>query len=196
MSSHQGGNSMKIRRTAAVTLTAAALALLPSAAFGYGAADYSNTGTASTTTPTVGQPFTITVQGPANTPVIITVTTNPASIPDAAITIAGTKALTKTTSASGAVSFSVTLSQPGTYTAIITDGVSGEALSTQTFVVPGPAAGGAGSAAGTGGSSSRGWLSQTGSDPLPIALGAGALLAAGAGAAVYARQRRQTAGSD
>ena len=64
---------MKIRRTAAVTLTAAALALRPSAAFGYGAADYSNTGTASTTTPTVGQPFTITVQGPANIPVIITV---------------------------------------------------------------------------------------------------------------------------
>ncbi|KSW28900.1 hypothetical protein [Cellulomonas sp. B6] len=184
---------MKIRRTAAVTVTAAALALLPSAAFGYGAADYTNTGTASTTTPTVGTPFTITVQGPANTPVIITVTTNPASIPDAAITIAGTKALTKTTSASGAVAFSVTLAEPGTYTAIITDGVSGEALSTQVFVVPGPAAGGTGSAPGAGGSSG-GWLSQTGSDPVPIALGAGALLAAGAGAAVYARQRRRAAG--
>ena len=179
---------MKIRRTAAVTVTAAALALLPSAAFGYGAADYTNTGTASTTTPTVGTPFTITVQGPANTPVIITVTTNPASIPDAAITIAGTKALTKTTSASGAVSFSVTLSQPGTYTAIITDGVSGEALSTQVFVVPGPAAGGAGtSGPGTG------WLSQTGANSVPIALGAGALLAAGAAGVVYANKRRHAA---
>jgi hypothetical protein len=183
---------MKIRRTAAVTVTAAALALLPSAAFGYGAADYTNTGTASTTTPTVGTPFTITVQGPANTPVIITVTTNPASIPDAAITIAGTKALTKTTSASGAVAFSVTLAEPGTYTAIITDGVSGEALSTQVFVVPGPAAGGTGggTAAAATGSGSR-WLSETGADALPVALGAGALLVAGAGAAVVARQRRK-----
>lgn len=180
---------MKIRRTVATAVTAAVLALAPTAAFAYGAADYTNRGTASDTTPAVGQSFTITVEGPGNTPVNLTVTSNPASIPDSAISIAGTRTATKTTAANGVATFTVTLSQAGTYTAVVTDGVSGEVLSTQTFTVAAAAAGGAG--AGT--AAAAGQLSATGSNALPIALGAGALVAAGAGALVVANKRRQDA---
>ncbi len=173
---------MKIRRTAAIAVTAAALALAPSAAFGYGAEDYTNLGTASTATPVIGTSFTITVVGPVNTPVLLTITTNPTSIPDSAITIAGTRSLTKNTDATGTAVFTVTLTQAGTYTAVATDGVSGEVLSTQTFVIA--AASGTGTSAG---------LSATGSNSLPIALGAGALLAAGAAGVVFANKRRTAA---
>lgn len=169
---------MKIIRTVVTAAIAGALALAPTAAFGYGAADYTNTGTASTTTPVVGSSFSITVAGPGNTPVVLTVTTNPTSLPDSAITIAGTKSLTKTTNASGAAVFTVTLSQVGAYTAVVTDGVSGQVLSTQTFTVAGAAAAG-------------GQLSATGSNALPIALGAGALVLIGAGGLAYANKRRQ-----
>ena len=176
---------MKIRRTVATAVTAAAIALAPTAAFAYGAEDYTNTGTVSDTTPALGSPFTVSVQGPANTPVTLTITTNPASIPDSAITIAGTRSLTKNTDASGAAAFSVTISQGGSYTAVVVDGVSGEVLSTQTLAV---AAGSDGSAAAT-----EGDLAVTGSSALPIALGAGALVVAGAGALVIANKRRQGA---
>ncbi|SFK18361.1 LPXTG cell wall anchor domain-containing protein [Cellulomonas sp. KH9] len=176
---------MKIRRTVATAVTAAALALAPTAAFAYGAEDYTNTGTVSDTTPALGTPFTVTVQGPANTPVTLTITTNPASIPDSAITIAGTRSATKNTDAAGAAAFSVTISQGGSYTAVVVDGVSGEVLSTQTLAVDG--ATGAGGAASGG----AGDLAVTGSNALSIALGAGALLLAGAGGVVLAKKRRE-----
>lgn len=170
---------MNIRRTALVAAAAAALVLAPSAAMAYQAGDYSNKGSISDTTPAVGQSFTVTVTGPANTPVTLTITSNPSSIPDSAITIAGTKSLTKTTNASGTAVFTVTLSQPGTFTLVATDGVSGAVLSTQTVSVA--AAAGAAGAAGT--------LSSTGTNALPIALGAGALVLVGAGGVVVARRR-------
>lgn len=178
---------MKIIRTVVTAAIAGALALAPTAAFGYGAADYSNLGTASTTTPVVGQPVTITVQGPPGANVILTFTTNPASIPDSRIQIAGTRSLTKTADGAGSIVFTATLLEAGTYTGVVTDAVSGEVLSTQTFVVraapgatPTPAAAG-------------GQLSATGSNALPIALGAGALVLLGAGGVVYANKRRQGA---
>ncbi|MBO3088797.1 LPXTG cell wall anchor domain-containing protein [Cellulomonas dongxiuzhuiae] len=174
---------MKISRTVATAVLAGALALSPAVAFAYGAEDYTNTGTASDTTPAVGESFTITVTGPANTAVVLTVTSNPTSLPDSAISIAGTRSLTKNTDAAGTAVFTVTLTQPGSYTAVVTDGVSGEVLSTQTFSV---AATGPGASASAGGQ-----LSATGSNALPIALGAGALLLAGAGGVVYAKKRRQ-----
>ncbi|KQR12063.1 hypothetical protein ASF78_12880 [Cellulomonas sp. Leaf334] len=117
----------------------------------------------------------MTVTGPPNTPVGLTITSNPASIPDSAITIAGTKSLTKTTNASGTAVFTVTLSQAGTFTLVATDGVSGAVLSSQAVTVAG--------AAGSGN------LSSTGSNALPIALGAGALVLIGAGGVVMARRR-------
>ena len=174
---------MKISRTVASAVLAGALALSPTVAFAYGASDYTNTGTASDTTPAVGESFTITVTGPASTPVVLTITSNPASLPDSAITIAGTRSLTKNTDAAGNAAFTVTLNQAGTYTAVVTDGVSGEVLSTQTF---GVAAGAGGTAAASGSD-----LAVTGSSTLPLALGAGALLIAGAGGVVYAKKRRE-----
>ncbi|MBD7917218.1 immunoglobulin domain-containing protein [Cellulomonas sp. Sa3CUA2] len=176
---------MKISRTVATAAIAGALALAPTAAFAYGASDYTNTGTASDTTPAVGQSFTITVQGPGNTPVVLTITSNPASIPDSAISIAGTRSATKTTNAAGSAVFTVTLAQAGTYTAVVTDGVSGEVLSTQTFTVA-AATGGTATASGSG-------LAVTGSSTLPIALGAGALVLVGAGGVAYASKRRKSA---
>jgi LPXTG-motif cell wall-anchored protein len=176
---------MKISRAVATAAIAGALALAPTAAFGYGASDYTNTGTLSDTTPALGESFTITVVGPANTPVMVTLTSNPASIPDAAMQLAGTRSLTKTTNASGVSIFTVTLSQPGTYTGVVTDVASGAVLSTQTVVIAAPTAA---AAAATG---TR--LSATGSNAVPIALGAGALLLVGAGGVVYAKKRRQVA---
>ncbi|MBO3096356.1 peptidase [Cellulomonas dongxiuzhuiae] len=177
---------MKISRTVATAVIAGALALAPTAAFAYGAADYTNTGTVSDTTPAVGESFSITVVGPGNTPVALTITSNPASIPDSAIQIAGTRSLTKTTNAAGTAVFTVTLAQAATYTAVVTDSVSGEVLSTQTFSAS-ATAGGAAAASG-------GQLSATGSNALPLAMGAGALLLAGVGGVVYANRRRQGAG--
>ncbi|WP_456844270.1 LPXTG cell wall anchor domain-containing protein [Cellulomonas sp. P5_C6] len=154
---------MKIRRTALVAFAAVALALVPSAAMAYGSGDYSNKGTVSDTTPAAGVPFSVTVVGPPNTSVTLTIAGG-----------SGTKTLTATTNASGTATFSVTLSQAGTYTLVVTDTASGAVLSTQTVTV-----------AGTSDT-----LSSTGSNALPIALGAGALVLVGAGGVVIARRRQ------
>ena len=84
-----------IRRNILTVAAAAALVLAPTAAFGYGGTDYTDKGTVSDTTPAIGQSFTVTVKGPANASVTLTITSNPASIPDSAITIAGTKSLAR-----------------------------------------------------------------------------------------------------
>lgn len=170
---------MRVRRAVASAAIVGALVLSPSVAFGYGAEDYTDTGTASTTTPAAGQSFTITVVGPPGADVTLTITSS-GNIPDSAIQIAGTKSLTRTTDAAGSAVFTVTLSQAGTYTAVVTDAASGEVLSTQTFQV-------AGSVAEAPGAD----LSSTGSEVLPLALGAGAVLVLGAGAVAYANKRRQ-----
>lgn len=172
---------MKFRRVVAAVSAAAAIALVPTAAFAYGAGDYSNKGTVSTTSPAAGTPFTVTVQGPANTSVTLTITSNPSSLPDSAITIAGTKSLAKTTNASGVATFTVTLAQSGTFTLVVTDTASGAVLSTQAVTV-------AGSTSTTAGS-----LASTGSNVLPFALGGGALVLVGAGAIVVARRRSANA---
>lgn len=157
---------MKIRRTALVAFAAVALALVPSAAMAYGAGDYSNDGTVSDTTPAAGVPFTVTVVGPPNTAVTLTIA-GPGGF---------TQTLQLTTNASGTAVFSVTLSAAGTYTLVVTDTASGAVLSSQTVTVAGAA-------------SSTGSLSSTGSNALPIALGAGALVVVGAGGVVLARRR-------
>ncbi|HEY0215749.1 MAG TPA: peptidase, partial [Cellulomonas sp.] len=159
------------RRTLTTAAAAAALVLVPTAAFGYGADDYSDTGSVSDTTPTVGQAVTVTVQGPANSPVTLTITSNPASLPDSAIEIAGTRSLTKTTDAGGNAAFSVTYNAgSASYTIVAIDATSGAVLSTQTVSV------GTVAAAAVAADPSGSGLAVTGSDALPIALGAGALL--------------------
>ncbi|GIG38801.1 hypothetical protein Cph01nite_05630 [Cellulomonas phragmiteti] len=179
---------MKISRLVATATIAGALALAPTAAFAYGAADYTNVGSVSTASPVIGQSITITVVGPINAPVNLTITSNSATVSDAAISIAGTRTLQKITDATGTAVFTVTLAQAGTFTAIVTDATSGEVLSTQTLSVV-AAPGTSPSAVGSG----SGQLSATGSNALPIALGAGALLLVGAGGVVYANKRRQGA---
>jgi hypothetical protein len=168
------------RRSVTILVAAAALALAPAAAFGgYGGDDYSNKGTVSDTTPDIGQQFTVTAAGPSNTNVTLTIT-SAASIPDSAITIAGTKALTKATSATGAVSFPVTLNAAGTYTLVLTDTATGAVLSSQVVTV---AAAAAAAAAASG-------LATTGSNFALFGFSAGALILLGSGAIVLARRRQ------
>lgn len=165
---------MNIRRLAAVPL-ALGIVLVPTAALAYGAPGVD--ATVSDSTPTAGEPFTFSVKGA--TPggdVTLTVTTNPATIPDSAITIAGTKSLSKAADASGAVSYTVTLSQAGTYTLTATDVSTGATLATQVVTVVGATDN----------------LAQTGtSNTIPLALGAAGLALVGAGAVTFAVRRRR-----
>ncbi len=163
-----------IRRTVFIAAAAAALAIVPTAAFGYGATDY--TTTVSVPAPTVGQSFTFTVHGPAGAQVTLTITSNPASIADSAITIAGTKSLIKTTNASGVATFTVTLATAGTYALVATDTASGAAISTQSVT--------------TAAAGSSATLAMTGADPLPMLLSAGGLFVLGAGGVVVAKRRK------
>jgi hypothetical protein len=166
-----------IRRTLLSISAAIALVAVPAAAMAYDAPGYSST--VSDPTPAVGQAFTVTTTGaPAGANLTLTITSNPASISNDAIEIAGTKALAKTANASGTATWSVTLSAAGTYTLAVTD-ASGALLGDETVVVA--AAGGVPSA-----------LSSTGFDPLGLAAGAVALMAAG-GVAVFFARRRQMA---
>lgn len=174
------GNTMQFRRVVAATAISAALVLTPAAAFAYGAEDYSNTGKVSATTVAAGNPVTVTINGPANADVTLTVTTEPASAPDNGITIAGTKSLTKKTDASGQVTFTVTITAGSRATLVAYDTASGARLSTQTLTVTG----------GTGTAAGGTRLAQTGSNALPIGLGAGALVLIGAGAVVVTSRRR------
>lgn len=157
------------RRSVTILVAAAALALAPAAAFGYGAGDYSDKGTVSDTTPDIGQQFTVTAAGPSNTNVTLTITSAP-SIPVSTIT--------KATSATGAVSFAVTLNAAGTYTLVLTDTATGTVLSSQVVTVEAAAA-----AAAAG-------LASTGSNFALFGLTAGALLVLGTGAIVVARRRQ------
>ena len=160
------------RRSVTILVAAAALALAPAAAFGYGGADYSNKGTVSDATPAIGQQFTVTVAGPSNTNVTLTIT-SAGSIPVSTIT--------KATSATGAVSFAVTLDAAGTYTLVLTDTATGAVLSSQVVTVEAAAAAAAAAAAG---------LASTGSNFALFGLTAGALIVLGTGAIVVARRRQ------
>lgn len=181
---------MKLRRAATTLLLAAALAAAPAVATAYEADEY-EVGV-STTTPTVGAAFTVTVGGPAGNPTI-TLTISSPDVPDGAISIAGTKALTKNTT-DGFASFSVTLSEPGTYTLVATD-ADGTVLSSQQIVAVAESAAGGGGAqssgqnGGTRGSASG--LAETGGDQALLVGGATLLVLGGAAAVVVARNRRK-----
>ncbi|WP_353709358.1 peptidase [Cellulosimicrobium sp. ES-005] len=182
---------MKLRRAATTLLLAAALAAAPAVASAYEADEY-EVGV-STATPEVGETFTVTVGGPAGNPTI-TLTISSPDVPDGAISIAGTKALTKDT-VDGFASFAVTLSEPGTFSLVATD-ADGTVLSSQQIVsVPASdGAGGTGSADGAGDGTSGG-LAETGSDDVLLLGGAVLLVAGGATAVLVARSRRRSAGT-
>jgi len=134
--------------------------------------------TVSDTTPAIGQAFTLTTTGavPGET-LTCTVTSNPATISNDAITIAGTKALAKVANAAGTVTCTITLTAAGTYTLAVTN-AAGALVGDEVVVVAAAAAGPA--------------LSSTGFDALGLAGGAAALVAAG-GFAVFLARRRQLA---
>ncbi|PJI94727.1 peptidase [Luteimicrobium subarcticum] len=176
---------MTARRTIALAVSASALVMLPSAAFAddYGAGDFSSTCPLSDTTPVVGQTITCTLHGPANTEVTGTVTSADPAVPSASITVAGAKAVTKTTDASGTAGYSLTFADPGTYTFTLTATSGGAELSTQQVVV---SSGDAGVVAG----SSQTTLGATGAEVLPYAVGALGLIVVGAGVVMTVRSRR------
>ena len=165
-----------IRRTILSAAAAIALVAMPMAAMAYEAPGFNTT--VSDTTPAIGQAFTLTTMGavPGET-LTCTVTSNPATISNDAITIAGTKALAKVANAAGTVTCTITLTAAGTYTLAVTN-AAGALVGDEVVVVAAAAAGPA--------------LSSTGFDALGLAGGAAALVAAG-GFAVFLARRRQLA---
>lgn len=173
-----------IRRTTLVSAAAAALVLVPTAALAYDAPGYSST--VSDASPTAGAPFRFAVDGAsdiAGKAVLLTVTSNPASLPNSAIQIAGTQSVEKVANASGDVAFTVTLKQAGSYSVQAT--VDGAAVSQLDLAV-------AGAKGSTAAAAHDGALAATGFDGAGLATGAGALVVAGA-AAVMIAKRRQSA---
>ena len=170
-----------VNRTLSTAAIAAALALAPvgmsAASAAYPQPTFSCTITITTTT--VGQSITISCTGlpPGGSIIIIINSSNPA-VADQAIDVAGSKSVQKTVAADGTASAVVDFDVPGEYTVAVTD-LSGTTLSSQNVtVLP---------AAATGVAAAR--LGATGTDALPIALGAGALLAAGVGTVVLVRRK-------
>ena len=162
------------RRTVLSALATVALVAMPVAAMAYDAPGFDTS--VNDPTITAGQSITVTTTGAdAGETLTATVTSNPASISNDAITIAGTKALAKTASAAGTAAWTVTLAAAGTYTIAITD-ASGALVGDETVTVT------AAGAAAPG-------LSDTGFDPSGMAIGALALVAAGGVAVVVARRR-------
>jgi hypothetical protein len=179
------------RRAVTTAALAALLVSTPAVAYAYSASEY--VGSVSTTSPAAGSPFTVTIDGPADASVVLTVTSTPASIPDSAIDIAGTKSLAKTTDSAGTAVYAVTLTESGTYSLVATDAVSGAVILSQAVQVASGTSSGV-LAAGTGtGTTRSAVLAVTGSDVAPFALGASALLILGAGAVIL-RRRRAAAG--
>jgi hypothetical protein len=160
-----------------VTMTPASVALTLNVHPRYPASGYTFTVTDST--PASGVPFTVNMTGgPANTAIILTVTSKVASMSSDGITVADTKSFTATRDASSAAAWTVTLTEAGAYTLVDTN-TQGVVRGTQTVTV------GAAPAAPVGS------LSRTGFDPTGLLVGGGLLLA-GAGAVVVAKRRRSS----
>lgn len=158
-----------IRRAVLVAAAAAALVLAPSAALAYNAPGFSSS--VSDSTPAVGQSTTVTVQGGlANANKVITLVVKSG---------ATTKTFSATANASGVATFTFTLGVAGNYT-VQAFSAAGALVSDQVLTV----------AAGAAAAAPGGKLSATGFDGLPLAVGGGALVLAGAGAVVIARRRK------
>ncbi|GEN81293.1 hypothetical protein [Actinotalea fermentans] len=164
---------MNLRRTLLTSVGTLTLVALPAVAMAYDAPGYDTT--VNDSTPAVGQAITINTLGQTpNEQLTLTITSNPATIGNDQIQVAGTKSLAKTANASGDASWSVTLNAAGTYTARVTN-AAGALVGDEVLTV----------AAAPGSS-----LSDTGFDGMELALGAGALILAGGAAVVVARRRQ------
>lgn len=182
---------MKLTRIALSVATTGLLALGPAAAAlaapgdGYRAPGI--TVVVTDLSPVVGETFFVIINGQPGEVIILTVSSPTAS--SGSITVAGSSAAKKTADASGAARFSVTLTEPGTYTLVATDATTGAVLATQVLTVP------AATSVSTGGGTAvnTGTLAFTGADAVPVAVGAAALVAAGGGVVLIARRRRRAA---
>lgn len=177
---------MKLRIAAAVVGVGIVISA-PAVAAAYPADEYDVA--TSDTTPAVGDPFTVTVAGPAGNPEI-TLTISSPSVPDSAIEIAGTRSLTKATAGDGSATFTVTLNADATYSLVATD-ADGTVLSSQTITAVEEGAAGGGAAAG-GEADGSAVLPRTGAEATAYLAGAGLLVAGGVGAVVYANRRRNS----
>lgn len=164
------------RRITAIFIATAALTLVPAAAMAYDAPGYATTIT--DPTPAVGQAVTLTTTGTTSgASYTLTCTSNPSSLPNSAIEIAGTKALSKTATGTS-VSWAITLRQGGTFTCAVTD-ASGALVGDEVMTV-----------VAAGSTPSTGSLASTGFDAVGLAAGAGVLMLAGLGAVLVARRRQ------
>lgn len=169
------------RRSVLIATAALSLIALPSAAMAYEAPGV--TVTVTDATPALSAPVSLTITGAQpNEAVTLTVTSNPASLSNDQITIAGTKSLTKNADASGAATFSVSFGSAGVFTAVATDS-TGASLGDQVLTV-------AGGGAATNTATDTAKLPITGSNASALAIGAGALVVVGGGAVVLTRRRR------
>lgn len=171
------------RRSVLITTAALSLVALPSAAMAYEAPGV--TVAVTDATPALGAPVSVTISGAQpNELVGLTVTSDPISLPNDSISIAGTKSLGKAADANGVVVFQVSFSSAGVFTAQA-EGTASGLLATQVLTAAAP-----GAAAPAATATSSGALAITGSEATTLAIGAGALLAVGAGAVVVTRRRK------
>ena len=170
-----------IRRLVLVAATAAALVLAPSTAMAYPPPGFATVVT--DVTPAAGAAFGVHMSNAkARAAVTLALTHNPVTLDNHGISIAGTKSLSKITSAAGVADFTVSLTEIGAYSLVATD-AAGAVLSSQIVTVH--AVGAAPAAAG-------GKLSRTGFDATGLAVGGGLLVLAGAGAVVVAKRRKSS----
>lgn len=169
-----GAHTLTVTNAAGVVLFTKVLTVHPK----YPASGF--TFTVSDSTPASGASFTANLTGgPANTAIILTVTSKVTWMSSDGIDIAGTKAFTVMRDANSAAAWTVTLTEAGAYTLVDTN-TAGVVRGTQTVTV------GAAPAAPVGS------LSRTGFDPTGLLVGGGLLLLAGAGAVVVAKRRRSS----
>ena len=140
----------------------------------------SYTFTVTDSTPSVGAPFAVNVSGvDANTAVTLAITSDSASVTDAAIVIAGTKSFQSMADAAGLVGFDVTLASAGVFDLVGTN-AAGAVIGSQKVTVGAIAAPVVAP-------------SDTGFGGIGLAIGAGLLLLLLAAAFVLVARRRKSA---
>lgn len=172
---------MNVRKIVVTGAIAAILATMPSAAFAYGADDYSDRGSLSVTFPSTNDPFRLAVAGPAGATVVLTMTG-----PNGFI-----RTMTGILTSAGTFTFDITVADPGIYTFVVIDAQSGALLSSQTAEVLGaqvladdPTQPATGQTAAT-------QLAATGVQMAPYTVGALAAVVIGAGAVAVSRRRQE-----
>lgn len=174
---------MKMRRVAPALALAGVLALAPTVAMAdtYPPDEVEGSTSLPGTVATASESFTVSI--PAQEGDEVTLTIRNPNVPSSAIQIAGEASKTKTAVDNNGVTFTVTLTQPGTFSLLGTvngDVVLNEAITVETAATPG----GDGTRVEAGGA-----VNVIGSEA--IFLGVGAVLLAGIGTAALVSARRK-----